>query len=108
MKSLKDWQVDIHAWAESKGWHTDDRSEGEWAALAHSEISEAFEAYRDGKPLRYRDANGKPEGAAVEYADAIIRILHWAEVHEVDMDTLVAEKMDYNRGRPWRHGNKLA
>lgn len=107
-KSLKDWQEDIYAWAESKGWNTDDRSEGEWAALAHTEISEAFESYRSNEPPHFHNANGKPEGAAVEYADLIIRVLHWAEAHGVNMDELVAEKMDYNRGRPWRHGNKLA
>lgn len=48
----------------------------------------------------------KPDGIAVELADCIIRILDWAGHEGVDLDTIIREKMKYNRTRPYRHGGK--
>lgn len=49
----------------------------------------------------------KPEGIAVELADCIIRILDWAGKEGMDMESIINEKMAYNRTRPYRHGGKL-
>lgn len=99
------------------------RSEGEWAALAHSEISEAFEEFRDGhKPNEIYDSltrptsepgadeivDVKPEGMAIEYADALIRIFYWFAFHKMDVNAALAQKMAYNMGRPYLHGGKQA
>lgn len=93
-----------------KGWNEglDNRTEGDWAALAHSEISEAFEEYRDGRPHVYLGAGQKPEGAAVEYIDCIYRILHWFAWHKIDPDEVFQMKLEYNKTRPYRHGGKQA
>lgn len=93
---------------DSKGWNDglDQRTEGDWAALAHSEISEAFEEFRNGKPLVYLGDDQKPEGAAVEYIDCIYRILHWFAWHKIDPDEVFAMKLAYNKTRPYRHGGK--
>lgn len=48
----------------------------------------------------------KPEGAFVELADAIIRILDIAGYHNVNMFELIEEKIQYNSTRPHRHGGK--
>lgn len=48
----------------------------------------------------------KPEGAPVEMADVLIRTLHWFGAHGLDVDTIVAEKLRYNRTRPFMHGGK--
>ena len=90
-------------------WPPEGRNFGEMIALAHSELSEALEEHRDGKPARYHQINlsisttvtpesaailsklrditpgeqqvlvsqgiAKPEGAAVEVADCLIRCL---------------------------------
>lgn len=95
---------------EEKGWNEDlgSRTEGDWAALAHSEISEAFEAHREGQELFWIDEkNGnKPEGAAVEYVDTIIRILHWFKAKGINPDEVMELKLAYNKTRPYRHGGK--
>ena len=48
-----------------------------------------------------------PEGVAVEMADCIIRILDWAGHNDVDMDAIIREKHEYNKSRPYRHGDKV-
>lgn len=104
---IGEWQTAIMDWAQDKGWNEniEARTEGDWAALAHSEISEALEAFRKGEPLCWFDENGKPEGMAIEYADLIIRILHWAECKNIDMGEAIKIKMTYNSTRPHRHGD---
>jgi len=105
---LEDFASLIDRINEIKGWNEGERTEGEWAALAHSEISEAFESYRDGEALIYVSSTGKPEGAAIEYVDAMIRILHWFKRHGVDPRKAMQMKIEYNLTRPYRHGGKKA
>lgn len=47
---------------------------------------------------------GKPEGVGPELADAVIRILDYAEHVGLDMDFEVRRKMAHNEGREIRHG----
>lgn len=61
---------------------------GEYCALIHEEISEAFSAWRRGEPDEYVK-DGKPEGVWVELADVVIRcadaMAAWG--YEFDCDT---------------------
>ena len=107
-KSLSDLSREIGEWAQEKGWNDRPRTEGDWAALTHTEISEAFESYRNGEELYWEREDGKPEGAASENVDAIIRILHWFDIHGIDPDMVMEKKMAYNYQRSYRHGNKKA
>lgn len=117
---FNDLAKEIHQNAVEHGWWDEPRTFGEIVALCHSELSEALEEYRSGKPMAYfverngftvaemRERRGeKPEGIAVEMADCIIRILDWAGKEGLDMDNIILEKMDYNRTRPYRHGGKV-
>ena len=52
----------------------------------------------------YRDK--KPEGMYVEMVDCLIRILDYLSHENVDIDRVMAEKIAYNKTRPYRHGNK--
>ena len=95
----------IHQNAKDKGFWNDKKSTGDIIALMHTELSEAFEEYRNNKPLHYIE-NGKPEGFAVELADVIIRILDWAGHEKIDMEKIILEKHKYNATRPFMHGGK--
>lgn len=108
--SLKELQREIHQNAVVKGWYAEDvpvRSDLENHMLAVSEIAEATEAVRKGEPDVWITDKGKPEGQSVELADAIIRILDFAEFKGWDMGEIVALKHEYNKHRPYRHGGKL-
>ena len=105
-------------------------------ALIHSELSEALEEEREGRPLvwykcneaesvmacaprdeydcrmygqeticQYR--NSKPEGVAVELADAVIRIADLCGYLGIELENVIAEKMDDNEGRPYKHGKRF-
>lgn len=101
-----------HRTACDKGWwDTEDRSIGEQIALMHSELSEALEEVRNGKPLTeiYHSESStgpKPEGFAAELADVLIRIFDTCEKYGVPLCEALEEKMAYNASRPYRHGGK--
>lgn len=117
---LNELAKEIHQNAVEHGWWDEKRSFGEIVALCHSELSEAMEEYRAGRPMEYVDdistctrvtdrekfGGRKPEGMAVEMADCIIRILDWFGKEGIDIDAVIAEKMAYNKARPYRHGGK--
>ena len=91
MKTMAEWAKEIHENAVAHGWWEEDRTIGEICALIHSELSEALEEARAARPMMYvmDEYNGeyiqnpkyfgakKPEGIAVELADAVIRVLDW-------------------------------
>ena len=94
-----------------KGWWEEKRSVGELIALMHSELSEALEEHRNGKQpgeVYYNDNKpNKPEGVAVELADCVIRIFDFCGRYDIDLESILKLKMEYNSTRPYRHGNKV-
>lgn len=131
MNNLNELAKEIYQTACDKGWHDTERSFGEYIALMHSELSEALEEYRNGKPNVYcaRDCmwgarkenhrdlqcvecfkerpGKKPEGIAIELADTIIRILDYCGHAGIDIDEAIRIKHEFNKGRPFRHGGKV-
>lgn len=100
--SLNELAKEAHQISVEHGWWDKEPTFGELVALMHSELSEALEEYRAGRPMVYfMDVNGfvvsdmserrgdKLEGIAVELADCIIRILDWAGHEGVDMDKVL-------------------
>ena len=119
--NLKSLAKKVHETAINKGWWDDPiihpsqcpyivpRSIGDQFANFHSEISEAWEEYRNGHPMNEVYFNGdKPEGVPVELADCIIRILDTCEKYKIDIQEAIKIKMEYNESRPYKHGGKLS
>lgn len=115
--SLNELAKEAHQIAVEHSWWDKEPTFGELVALMHSELSEALEEYRAGRPNVWyacresvpslpcapTDAydcvmlgqeencayrSDKPEGIAVELADCIIRILDWAGHDGVDLDRI--------------------
>ena len=123
-----------------KGWRAPNtplektRPIGDLIALLHSEVTEAFEAYRNGEPDLWYEYDfgdekttptdvmatqptyttpghsnvifGKPQGIASELADVIIRVLDMAEEKRIPLMRAIFDKHAYNQTRPWKHGGK--
>ena len=82
--------------AKQKGFGTkpEEINVAEKIALIHSEISEAFEAYRK------NNLDGK-DGFKEELGDAVQRILHLCGVMDVDIEKEILKKLDFNKERNW-------
>lgn len=107
----------MELWNIQKAVHRVSKEHGWWENSDHtviptklmlmvSELAEALEEYRDGRPPYYV-IEGKPEGLGVELADCVIRILDLAEFLGLNMEDLVLEKHAYNKTRSFKHGGKV-
>lgn len=77
-------------------WEVDNHHVPAVLALVHSEISEALEAFR----------NYDFHNFSEELADSIIRILHLAKALEIDMTSVIHQKLEVNKTRGFKHGGK--
>lgn len=121
--NLNEWVKRCHEIAVAHGWWDEEKSVGEIIALMHSELSEALEEARDGRPGEYvlavendelylekdreKFAGRKPEGVYVELVDCVIRIFDYLGHEGADVEAILAEKCAYNETRPYRHGKKF-
>lgn len=106
---IKDCIKEAYETSKSKGWYDDGgHSVGEAIALMHTELSEALEEYRNGNSIQLVYFKGeKPEGFSVEIADLCIRVFDFCGAHGIDLQSVIELKMEYNKTRPHRHGNKV-
>ncbi len=86
--------------AKNKGFGTkpEDVNVGEKIALIHSEVSEAYEAYR------HKNIDGK-DGFKEELGDVIQRILHLCGIFEIDIESEILKKIESNKNRNWDFNN---
>ncbi|MGC4732729.1 hypothetical protein FH869_07725 [Providencia rettgeri] len=94
--SIKQLQQQIHQQNKDAGWWDNPREKGTLLCLIHSEISEAMEGER--KDLM-DDHLPHRKMAEVELADAVIRILDYAHAFGYDIESAIAEKLEYNKHR---------
>lgn len=99
----------VHEIACSKGWHDTPVPFGVALSNIHGEVSEAWEDFRNNRPLTeiYYEGN-KPCGIPTELADIIIRVLDTCAANGIDISEAVCIKMAYNKTRSYRHGGKQA
>jgi len=100
-----------YATALEKGWWDQgDRPIGEALMLIVCEVAEAMEEFRNGRDLAeiWYGENDKPEGLPVELADVIIRIGDLCGRYNIPLLKAITEKLEYNKTRSYRHGNKQA
>lgn len=130
--NLNEWVKRCHEIAVAHGWWDEEKSVGEIIALMHSELSEALEEARDGRPGVWHECvksgmmccgtlcdcwrdgacatdsqRTKPEGIYVELVDCVIRIFDYLGDEGADVEAIIAEKCAYNETRPYRHGKKF-
>ena len=93
---------EVHDLAIEKGWYDGNsaREVPELLCLIHAEISEALEGYRNKIPIDQKGNLGE------ELADAVIRIWDMCEYLNIDIASEVNKKHEFNKTRPYRHGNK--
>jgi hypothetical protein len=82
---------------------------GDEIAHLHEEVSEAFRAYRKFHDMEIHiDADGKPQGVPIEFADAIIGMFYNAELYGFDLMEAIAVKHEFNISRDYvQEGRQL-
>ena len=121
---------EAHQTAVEHGFWEPEPTFGELVALMHSELSEALEEWRAGRPMVWKECeldgepcdkvtcdckqcNGaylhdKPEGIAVELADCIIRIFDFLGSTSVDIDGIIERKKNTPIEAPDNFGDLIA
>jgi NTP pyrophosphatase (non-canonical NTP hydrolase) len=114
--TINQWCKYVNNWAKRKGWWTPPSDSAKIHLNIISEVVEASEEVRNnhepfywGEPQTIEERElglRKPEGEAVELADAVIRIMDYFGHKGWDLERIIKLKMKYNETRPRRHGNK--
>jgi NTP pyrophosphatase (non-canonical NTP hydrolase) len=106
-------QKQVHELAIKKGWYDSQkwyarllrkigirirvkRSIPELLSLIHCELSEGLQEYRKDNMKKFKE----------EIADVVIRILDMCGELKIDLQQEILKKHNFNKTRPYRHGNK--
>lgn len=104
MTNLTELASDIFEANKEKGFWSRERPLTETTMLIVTELSEAVEEERAGRPAVWYASSGKPEGIDIELIDALIRLLDLLGSRGADVDGLLRQKLAYNASRAPKHG----
>lgn len=105
MKTIKDWENISLEYAKSKDFDLTKTTDGDKLMLIVSEAAEALESIRNGEDNLWFNG-AKPEGLAAELADIMLRTIQMAAFKNIDLNTVMELKHEYNLTRPPKHGGK--
>ncbi len=77
------------------------RSFGDFVANCHADISAAYDAIEGKFTDEYAGVS-----QAAHLLSCVARIGYWFAYKKLDIETVIAEKHEYNKSRPYRHGGK--
>lgn len=105
--NITEWVKESGEVAKSKGFVTKAEDIHRSLLMIVGEIAEAQNELRSGKHTHevYFPAE-KPEGFGIELADAVLRIFNLAHDLNLDLETMVKMKHNYNKTRAFKHGGK--
>ena len=110
VKTIGDWVYEVHKNAVQHGWYDGQsvKNFGELLMLVVTEVAEVMVEYRNGRLMRetYVNEKGKMCGIPSELADIVIRVMDICGYYEIDLEQAIAEKHEYNKSRPYKHGGK--
>lgn len=121
-EALTKFAKEVYLNACEKGFHDADASRSVvdsyavWMVNLHGEVSELWEAARNGVVTHPCDKAKKMSELGIpsityeeeELADIIIRALDTAAARGIDIGKAVEAKHEFNKTRPHKHGGKLA
>lgn len=97
---LNEFADEFHKLALSNGFYDDNLKQDYkipvMLSLIHSEVSEALDAYRKWNEEEFKK----------ELADIAIRLFDLASYMKIDLGDEIIKKHEFNKTRPYKHGNK--
>lgn len=102
MPTIKELQATAHDIALTHGWWDRPHNDGEMLMLMVCELAEAHEAVRLGNPAS--EHIPQHSAFAEELADVVIYAMNLAHERQIDLERVLLDKIEFNRGRPHKHG----
>ena len=93
---IKNLVAEIYENAVKHGWYDDQADIPTLLCMVHAEVSEALEAH----------CNHDLDNFAEELADIVIMVFSMSGELGIDIEKEITQKNQFNKKRPYRHGNK--